>query len=666
MIIERVLHVRGSSMDFYDSAYFSSYQQLKQRCPDGKVYAYGRALKPTYQPKPVYTQIAAATVLGKDKGELADAILHSLIAPVDTYFTEGTPQTWYLKETGTSKYRRLMCYHCHQHQYLIYEKDLPTGICTYKVPENPGDYGIHYISSYLPPMESDYTVPRAIDLDKFVAEHPEWTWGSIISYATVEPYFLNNPYVPPSIYVKDIENVEHDSKLMDYWFGYYNENTPAFIVPHQTKHLLPPSLVFETDILTFINTTDLEFVAGKKYFSGDGNEFVLISEDEKSEGMIYFKTSDTKFDVKKDYYVVEGTAYRLITAEERQAGMQEGVEYFERKSYYEVHASYAEKINNILEATKGEDVSFVERLVPNTNGDIVYNSEMVMFRPKRTLPIVNGFACFPTVGEDGRLHATGAAQYLADKANRNRQSVLMDFTPIAEDVSFIRLRDLQGTIREFVLPHEYNEYHYSVIIVVDGRIVLPDEYELTDKHVIINPRVFSAEIEADRLLTTGVLYDNTAINVITVDGTRDFYNSDDSFIILIKKPNLQIIQHQPRYLSSERRLDQGSSSYSALHRNMFDANARGLLFDKNLKAVHDYARETRDGTFYAEEKQEEIAWGSSSTFITPEQPLVVLANTLSDNHMSAKVMLFDKARRFVHDDYVIWPRYVILDFIFRG
>jgi hypothetical protein len=103
-----------------------------------------------------------------------------------------------------------------------------------------------------------------------------------------------------------------------------------------------------------------------------------------------------------------------------------------------------------------------------------------------------------------------------------------------------------------------------------------------------------------------------------------------------------------------------------MDRNAFDRFARGLLVDTTLRVVRDYSREERGVTFYAEKEGSLKDVNQSSVFTNRENPIVILGGTLSDNLMSAKAMLFDRARHFANGDFIVCPKLVLVDYIFRG
>jgi len=139
-------------------------------------------------------------------------------------------------------------------------------------------------------------------------------------------------------------------------------------------------------------------------------------------------------------------------------------------------------------------------------------------------------------------------------------------------------------------------------------------------------------------------------------------NDDNSFLIIINKPNLQVVRHlcyeSTRPLS---RMPRGVDSFSGTMKNDFDQQARGLLFDESTRSVMDYSREVQTMTFYADKIRK---WGISN-ITTPYQSLIAITDESSHNLMSARGFVLSN----VHSDkfdHVIWPRLSILDFIFRG
>ena len=297
--------------------------------------------------------------------------------------------------------------------------------------------------------------------------------------------------------------------------------------------------------------------------------------------------------------------------------------------------------------------------------DILIKFRKIVVRSRKTLPFVNGYACFPEYVDDYTLKIPDAAQFVSDLAARNRNIVLVDFSPLGE-VEFVKLSELSGNLRSFQLPESFDPKTCSFLLFIDGHIMLDSDYVRNDRIVSMTKcPVVTPAMEADRLVVTGSRVMSSR-HVIDVTGTRDYFHQPNSFVVIVHKPNLQTFCHPSFFDESERSLEQGSNSYSSTDRNAFDRFARGLLVDTTLRVVRDYSREERGVTFYAEKEGSLKDVNQSSVFTNRENPIVILGGTMSDNLMSAKAMLFDRARHFANGDFIVCPKLVLVDYIFRG
>ena len=105
-------------------------------------------------------------------------------------------------------------------------------------------------------------------------------------------------------------------------------------------------------------------------------------------------------------------------------------------------------------------------------------------------------------------------------------------------------------------------------------------------------------------------------------------------------------------------------SFAKAARTQFDQVANGILVDEVTNSVYDYAREEHTVTFYAE-SSEPVTWKTATVTVKPERPLVMLKSS-KDNFMSARGMLFTKPTDIAKEDTILWPRFAIYDFVFRG
>ena len=539
MIIERVLNVRGPEMDFYDASLFTSYSEVRQRLPNGKLYMYGKSLFPSYKEKPIYTQLASGWLIGSDDGKLRDAIRARSQAPVGQLL--GIDELYVTRGTRKPSYSLLRAVDCRDNPYITAEPQTG-GTWNYLIASGSDAIPVYKVTGHTEPTTDDYKHPRVIDYD---AVDASYQWGTDLPEDEYTEKFIRNPLVPPGkVWVSDTE-CNSDTRYMDFFLSMYNRSTPEYLAPSANRW----------------------------------KEFIVVDADNKE--------------------------------------------------------------------------------------DIIVKFQKIVYRSRKTLPFVNGYACFPEAIDDYTLRIQGGAQFISDLSIRNRNIVLVDFSPVGE-VEFVRLSELQGNINGFQLPESYDPATCSFLLFVDGHIMLDSDYICNGRLVSMTKcPVVTPAMEADRLIVTGERIVNSQ-HVTNVTGERDYYNQPNSFVVIVHCPNLQTFRHQSFHRTSENKLDQGSNSYSSVDRNVFDRFARGLLVDTTLRVVRDYSREERGVTFYAEKEGGLKDVYQSSVFTKREDPIVLLKGTLSDNLMSAKTMLFDRARHFANDDLIVWPNLVLVDYIFRG
>lgn len=442
---------------------------------------------------------------------------------------------------------------------------------------------------------------------------------------------VTNPPVPPCDVMTDEDVVVHDTEYMDYWLGYYNGKTPEIVDP--TKN-----------IYTTINNTTIEFpnYRGKITIV---EPTVPYTEESPlsmftSDGTRYFK-----YDSTTDDYYVEMTLADLSN-------------YFDKVDTTSTELAGEYKVKDVVQVYKRiEDTESLSFDFSRHVVDVSY-----------TMPIVNGFCCFPGTSL-GKLKATNSRQYLQAPSDRDRGIVLVDFAQVGGcTFKSLNVSSTEGDLNEFVLPStvtdEYDESTQSMLVVIDGRLLKPSQYVKLGTHILVKTDLTSLVSELDRMVCAG---DHIADNSRMVKCTegRDKLRQSNSFVVIVNTPNLQVVEHTPWLASKELTLKHGINSYAALDSNQFSAAARGLLFNNTDRSVVNYSREEHTSTFYAENTQQEVNYKTSTVITKAERPLVILAGSL-DNLMSAKAVLFDNPNNFVHDDQIMWPRWTILDLIFRG
>ena len=175
----------------------------------------------------------------------------------------------------------------------------------------------------------------------------------------------------------------------------------------------------------------------------------------------------------------------------------------------------------------------------------------------------------------------------------------------------------------------------------DGCLVFSEFYEEAEEFYPVYAKEWETKLAKNRL---------------------DIKNDDNSFLIVVNRPALQIVNHRafqrPKPIT---KMPWGSDSHASLDRVDFDRQARGLLFDATTKSFIDYTRETQTLTFYADKCRK---WGIANVYIPRSTPIAIKDEN-AHNLMSARGFTLDDVRKSDYD-FIDWPRLSILDFIFRG
>ena len=300
-------------------------------------------------------------------------------------------------------------------------------------------------------------------------------------------------------------------------------------------------------------------------------------------------------------------------------------------------------------------------------------------RADYTLPICNGFACFPKVVDRKLFVPIGRHEtltdgttrdhlrYYQDMSTRNRNMVLIDFDKVGGCV-FRRFRDCNiSASGSITIQSEYfNPLTQSIIVVLAGRIMTTDKYKQVGRMVTFNDRPISPLSLMDEQICNGELISGSRTLETTVD-VESLLLDNNSFFVIVNRPNLQIFVHHKWWTTEEPLRPNPQQTVNTLansHRIQFDQNARGLLVDEVTNLVYDHSREEHTVTFYAESSKP-VTWKTSTVTVIPERPLVMLSSS-KDNFMSARGMLFTKPTDISKEDKVAWPQFAIYDFIFRG
>lgn len=285
-------------------------------------------------------------------------------------------------------------------------------------------------------------------------------------------------------------------------------------------------------------------------------------------------------------------------------------------------------------------------------------------KPQNSIAFVNGLAFKPTVN-GSEVKFEGVKKYMdaiGKHHDVDRGVVIMDFTPVG-GCQFYDLASLSGDKCAFTLPEEIDEEKQSILLFVGGRFLLPSEWMLVSHNIVIDVSIWSALYELDRKYASAEFKENTRI--VEASTTKDIRSLPNSFICVVNKPNLQVYKHTPTdNTKTEKLRPYGVSPKAIRYRNIYASSARGLMYDLVTKSVTDYTRSTQSSTFYAAETGVLQTKHVSVTYTSLSRPLVLFAKN-RDNLMSARGCAFD-GLKIGSTDIIVWPKYVILDFVFRG
>lgn len=141
----------------------------------------------------------------------------------------------------------------------------------------------------------------------------------------------------------------------------------------------------------------------------------------------------------------------------------------------------------------------------------------------------------------------------------------------------------------------------------------------------------------------------------------DLKNDDNSFLIIINRPGLEIIHHRCfEGPWSTTKMRWGTDAKTGTMKVDFDKQVRGLLFDEQSKSVIDYTRETQTLTFYADKFRK---WGIANVSANWSS-LLAICDESSHNSIVSRGFVLDRCRIDKYD-HVVWPKLSVLDFVFR-
>lgn len=300
------------------------------------------------------------------------------------------------------------------------------------------------------------------------------------------------------------------------------------------------------------------------------------------------------------------------------SGIEDGVNIYTYTFDRAVHPIVAEATPVGAEHTLGVNLFLGSHTNPNYNNnpifywrcpDIVISQDVGsdVVDLNTTVPIVNGYVCYPKV-IDNELYGYMGAEVSRNNHYYNKSVVLLDFSTLGT-VEFIKLSDCtdsrsdtQSTRIVFDLPATINSKNKTPIVVIGGRMFFPDEFTFNAKSsggridlpiipthlgeiLISNASLFGRTIKYTDILTVSVSYFaehlfNNKENLVPpyADESRAFYEYADTgtpFVILVDTPMIKRHTYKPRLSIGQELL-------------LFQANSGGLLYNPRTREIMDY------------------------------------------------------------------------------
>ena len=244
---------------------------------------------------------------------------------------------------------------------------------------------------------------------------------------------------------------------------------------------------------------------------------------------------------------------------------------------------------------------------------------------------VNGLCCKPSIATNDigevSVELKNGKTYLQNQKDRSRGVVIVDFSKLC-NLRYIPLSVCDGDITNPILPNSVDPDTNSFLLVIDGRLFLPDEFGVLGRTVksdgliteisrslVFNPDMYKKEYELDRLCCSNKFVSRYSASLSTVDGgtattnvltTRnllatknlDLKKSDNSFVIVFDRPGLHVIRHRCMSGEDESMFIKEPQSLEPMHRIIFGGDAAGLLMDTSTRSIIDYTLEENDQTLY--------------------------------------------------------------------
>ena len=326
--------------------------------------------------------------------------------------------------------------------------------------------------------------------------------------------------------------------------------------------------------------------------------------------------------------------------------------------------------------TAYDDASVVYRslekdrnLVPVIDGtDICIKDIKRNLNTESCIAFCNGMLCKASKQYNdslgNHLRIEDCTKFYKNQHDVNRGTVLVDFGKGAE-VSFLNVFRDEGKLFCSLPVMNYREYSYLVLI--DNKLYLPDEFFVMGYNNKLEI-AFKTRMDPAYAVDTKVAMNafNAGTRNITVknESIFDRWTSTSAWVIAIKKRNLRLIRHKSMNFSDDTAMASlNQTSLNSTHRIVFDGCARGLLFDKSTRAVHEYFVEYANQSFPLKNKEKVGRWDRAIAWVN--HCTLIEMWGVTHNHMSAHASMHD-CRKISGSSTMLWPRFEMLDFIFEN
>lgn len=302
------------------------------------------------------------------------------------------------------------------------------------------------------------------------------------------------------------------------------------------------------------------------------------------------------------------------------------------------------------------------------NDTLIIQNRSGIFNYDATIAFCNGLCCFPTVVKHdvaGSALALDSGSHVRhNQKDRDGSIILVDFGEFGK-VDCVRLSEMEGDwYSGLKVPNRFNLTDCSFLLSVAGRIFVPGEFNVfADRNLLFfDPTKFMHEYTLDEAVCK---------NEFTVKGGRvvdvnvtDGRTARNSFLIIIRNPNMKVIEHHAQTLTNESQFMSRWTSGVAMHQVIYPACCAGLMFDRSTRSVREYTKESHDMQSYTSKSTIPVVWRKVLARVKHATCMEILPRN-SNNLMLARAIMHDRLT-ITPDARVLYPSFSMLDFIFKG